>query len=619
MSFGNINGMLTKTIKLLEHNVGSDGTTLNLSGLHIIKKQVYRDLQKEYADVTLDIVDEIFNRLFNSKYKFCKDISFDDGKNCFREFEETYPDIKVPSKYKKLSEHFEKLKNLPQPAQRSKEWYDYRYNRITASDAAAAIDLNPYEPVESFILKKCDPNFPFRDNATVFHGKKYEPTATMIYEHIYNTRVFEFGALPSDKYTFLGASPDGISSKYTLDNKFSERLGTMLEIKCPVTRDIHTSGKVAGDICPFYYYCQVQQQLACCDLDVCDFWQCKLSEYQTREEYLADTCASCVNTVGNSGTKIQVDDRLKKGIILEFYPKNFTPEFEGDLAEWKSKYIIPKRLDMDETQYDTWVMKMMDQYKTLYPDIAKDYYFYRIIYWKLEVSHNVSINRDDKFLASIIPILQETWNKILYYRENQDKLDELKQITEKRKKYIKINTSYQIHNDQIVSGKILILEPETDLKELNKSKTKKTYEKFNSMDSNKHSTPEKKTKAKDYDSDYCDFIDNEECDFIDDVPVLNVTKQTKTDKKVKTKSDVPIKPISQDDNDNCDFLDDEPSNKKSAIQTMINSKGIKFTDFNKKESTQYIRKYYVKQNKNTNTTKFKYDEKNDNDNCEFLD
>ena len=36
-----------------------------------------------------------------------------------------------------------------------------RSGRITASDTAAALDENPYEPVESFILKKCDPDFPF--------------------------------------------------------------------------------------------------------------------------------------------------------------------------------------------------------------------------------------------------------------------------------------------------------------------------------------------------------------------------------------------------------------------------------------------------------------------------
>lgn len=554
MSFGNLNIMLTKSIKIIEQlfkkeflNTSKDGVQqqleknnmVTLNKLTTMKNILYHDLKKEFTEITPDTIDEIFIRIFNNSYVFNKEICFENGKNCFREFEDTYPDIKVPSKYKKLDEHFNKLKNLPQPAQRSKEWYDYRFNRITASDTAAAIDQNPYEPVESFILKKCDPNYPFRDNATVFHGKKYEPTATMIYEHIYNTRIFEFGALPSEKYTFLGASPDGISSKYTLDNRFSERLGTMLEIKCPVTREIHTTGKIVGDICPYYYYCQVQQQLACCDLDVCDFWQCKLSEYKSREDYLLDNCSSCINTVGNNGTKIDVDNKLKKGIILEFYPKNFKPEFEGDMAEWKSKYIIPKRLDMDEAQYNNWVIKMLDQYKTLYPEIAQDYYFYRIIYWKLELSHNVSIKRDDNFIASILPILETTWNKILYYRKNQDKLQELKTIVEKRTKYIKFNTNYTINNESIIMNKQLFLSPTFQLENIT---TKSNYKK------KKSSENIKKIKESDVESDHCDFIDNNDCDFIDDkIPEITKIVNKKVNKKVKNKE--------LETDDNCNFID----------------------------------------------------------------
>jgi putative phage-type endonuclease len=551
MSFGNLNLILNKTMKILKHNVGKDNV-LNLHELYMYKNQVYNDLQKDFADVTPHIVDEIFSRLFVSTHRFTNEICFDNGINCFREFEENYPDIKVPSKYKKLFNHFEKLKNLPQPKQRTRPWYDYRNNRITASDTAAAIDLNPHEPVESFILKKCDPNFPFRDNATVFHGKKYEPTATMIYEHIYNTRVFEFGALPSEQYSFLGASPDGICSQYTLDNKFSKRLGTMLEIKCPVTRNIYTSGKIAGDICPFYYYCQVQQQLACCDLDVCDFWQCKLSEYKSRKDYLSDNCNSCINVVGESGDKIDIDNRLKKGIILEFYPKNFIPEFEGDLAEWKSNYIIPKRLDMNESQYDEWTTKMLDEYKTLYPDIAKDYYFYRIIYWKLDMSHNVSINRDDKFLSNIIPILQETWKKILYYREHQEKLDELKQIAEKRKKYIRFNTKYIIHNEQIVNNKLDILDKSFDLKKI--IKTKYSLKSNNYKNSYKQNIVDIKEND-DNIQEQCDFLDDniqEQCDFLDDNKYIQ-NFQTKSKSIIKNKE---YKTNYQTDNDECNFLDD---------------------------------------------------------------
>ena len=41
MSFGNLNYMIEKTIKILEHNIGKKGST-NLLGLSIIKKQIYQ-------------------------------------------------------------------------------------------------------------------------------------------------------------------------------------------------------------------------------------------------------------------------------------------------------------------------------------------------------------------------------------------------------------------------------------------------------------------------------------------------------------------------------------------------------------------------------------------------
>jgi putative phage-type endonuclease len=465
-NFGIITVIFNKIVNILNKNINK---SINFKNYINLKKQIFNILSKDINfsindDTTLlNIIDEIFNRIFKHKYKLNNKLIFENGQNSFRDYEDIYPEIEIDNEYIDIENQFNKLKLLPQPVQRSKEWFDYRYNRITASDTAAAIDLNPYETVEEFILKKCDPNFPFRDNVNVFHGKKYEPIATMIYEHIYNTRVFEFGALPSKKYNFLGASPDGICSKYTLDNKFSNRIGTMLEIKCPVTRNIVTSGNIVGDICPFYYYCQVQQQLACCELDICDFWQCKLLEYNNKNTYLFDDCSSCINSYDNDNKIMKINDKLKKGVMLEFYPKKFIPEFDGDNIEWKSKYIIPKSLDMNEIEYDDWVIKMLDSYKILYPDIYDNYYFNKIIRWKLELTHNVSIKRDDNFLNNIIPILKNTWNKIVYYRENKDKLDELKKIINNRKKYIKFNTSYTIHNDIITKNKILFLDSNINL------------------------------------------------------------------------------------------------------------------------------------------------------------
>lgn len=66
----------------------------------------------------------------------------------------------------------------------------------------------------------------------------------------------------------MGASPDGVINNNRL-----------IEIKCPITRNVEkqSAKNKITDICPDYYYEQIQAQLECCDMDICDFFQCKFS------------------------------------------------------------------------------------------------------------------------------------------------------------------------------------------------------------------------------------------------------------------------------------------------------------------------------------------------------
>ena len=435
---------------------------INEKQILLVAKDIYDIYKKKYKDIKLGDIITIIKCCFTVKYKQNDKVI---DTRCVRDCEFLFDKIKIPSEFKKSLDHFEKLRNLYQPVQKSKEWFEYRHNRITASDVGEAIDLNPYSCVENFIIKKSDPSFKFLDNENVYHGKKYEQIATSIYEYIYNNKVVEFGALPSDKYDLLGASPDGICSSQSLDYKFSPLLGTMLEIKCVVKRTIYTSGKIVGHICPFYYYCQVQQQLECCDLDKCDFWQCKITEYKSRNAYLVDECTNTLHTVGINSEEVIIDNRIKKGVLLKFLPKIWSEEFNGDLIDWKSKFIYPPNLLMCENEYDTWIAETMTNWHNTYPDIAETHYFEKVVYWKLDLSHNVTIKRDINFFQSILPILNQTWERVIYYRNNIDKLQELKDIAAKRTKYIKFDTTIKINND-IISKKIKFLDYSSKIKEL---------------------------------------------------------------------------------------------------------------------------------------------------------
>lgn len=57
------------------------------------------------------------------------------------------------------------LLSIPQPAQRSEEWFEMRKGMLTASNLAAALHLNPYETQFDLLLKKCNIGKRFEGNA----------------------------------------------------------------------------------------------------------------------------------------------------------------------------------------------------------------------------------------------------------------------------------------------------------------------------------------------------------------------------------------------------------------------------------------------------------------------
>lgn len=326
------------------------------------------------------------------------------------------------NKLEQISKQYDYLINLPQPVQKSPEWFALRNDMITASNCAAAIGEEKYKSIKDVILDKTGFGKAFIENKFVYHGKKYEKIAILIYEQIYNTKIGEFGLIPHDTHKFLGASPDGISMNLTLDNKVNDRVGRMLEIKCPLTRKILSEGIVDGEICPHYYWVQVQVQLECCNLEECDFWQCSLSEYGCKEDYLDDDCSDTEHTI-EQNTKIKINDSIKKGRIIEFLPKDKSNIGEFESPSWYAKYIYPSNILMSDKEYDEWIKNQFDNLQTNYPDIYENYKFSKVKYWKLDKSHNILITRDRQWFANALPKFRNIWNKIVYYRNNKAEVE----------------------------------------------------------------------------------------------------------------------------------------------------------------------------------------------------
>ena len=157
------------------------------------------------------------------------------------------------------------LKQRPFIKQRSEEWFKLRENRLTASDLYDAV----YHPIT--LIKKKLKNVSFNSHAipALKWGCMFEEVAANIYAHLNLTKINEFGLLVNDKINNFGASPDGITDE-----------GIMIEIKCPYSREIKDK------VIPDKYYYQMQGQMAVCELDICDYIECKFKTFNNIDEYI---------------------------------------------------------------------------------------------------------------------------------------------------------------------------------------------------------------------------------------------------------------------------------------------------------------------------------------------
>jgi putative phage-type endonuclease len=285
-----------------------------------------------------------------------------------------------------LTEKINRIREKPQPTQRTKEWYEFRHNLITASNAYKAFDSQSLR--NQLIYEKCQPISNTNDddikeitlvnvNTTLHWGQKYEPVSVMIYEEMFNTKIEDFGCIQHSEYPFLGASPDGIN----IDLK-SDRYGRMLEIKNIVNRVINGIPKKE-------YWIQMQLQMEVCDLDNCDFLETKFVEYIDFYDFLSDT---------NDNENLCISKNNKrKGIFIYFHKNDGKP------------FYVYKPLNITQPdEISLWQEKTLDEYQSE----KYNYMFMKTIYWKLEELSCVLVCRNKSWFKNNINILEETWNTI---------------------------------------------------------------------------------------------------------------------------------------------------------------------------------------------------------------
>jgi putative phage-type endonuclease len=289
-----------------------------------------------------------------------------------------------------IEEKINYLRQIPQPEQRTPEWYQFRWNLITASNAWKAFESQT--TVNQLIYEKClplkcendneqEPNKMVNTNSAMHWGQKYEPLSVLIYEDTYKTKIEDFGCIAHQRYPFLGASPDGINV-----DKSSERYGRMLEIKNVVSREINGIPKKE-------YWIQMQLQMEVCDLDTCDFLETKFVEYPDTHSFYTDTK---VDEHGKKVLMLSSDNKLK-GIILYFHTKDGRPFYS-----YKPLNIV------SEEDIKIWEEQELEKYESA----PYNYIFLKFIYWKLEVISCVIVVRNREWFKNNCDKLEKVWKTI---------------------------------------------------------------------------------------------------------------------------------------------------------------------------------------------------------------
>ena len=294
----------------------------------------------------------------------------------------------------------EKLKKLDLPEQRSKEWYEMRKSKLTASSLASAIDHCHFQSRDELILDKIIEK-PFEPNPITEWGVKYEDVAILFYEELFNVKILDFGMIPHPNFEAFGASPDGICD----ETGSEDHIAIMVEIKCPPKRKFTKT-------VPSHYLMQVQGQLEVCDLNECDFFQVKIEEYESYEDYCKDI--------------FEIDGNIQTGRTHLNYPKGVVVTYKKD--EKLSYQYFP-------------LNKTDEEIKKITEDFKNKENVFEIKYWKIERYECTLVKRDKVWWIENIDKILKFYNDLNYFKNNTEKLEELKkrvELSKKRKKKIQI-------------------------------------------------------------------------------------------------------------------------------------------------------------------------------------
>ena len=346
--------------------------------LDFIKKTYFSD-DEDLEEFILNTIDDIlsFYHIPKRQVYFLEEFERNKNEDISNFSVSNYPvsNFSVSNSLKTLEEI-----NILQPKQRTTEWYNYRYNRFSASSIWKL--LSTPSQYNSLILEKCKKPTENSEYPTTNYnnprnwGIKYEPLSIMIYEDKYPTTIVktDYGCIPHPTYPFIAASPDGIN----ISPNCSEKYGRMVEVKNIYNRDI--TGIPLEE-----YWIQMQIQMETCGLDVCDFLETRFKEYSGEEAFYSDISPEY------------------KGVILFLLGKS-------GVADHRFEYM-PLYVNLEKKYVDKWIQEIRKK-------VSDTHLVYETIYWYLDEYSCVVVERNRPWFEAVLPIFEEAWNIVISERKH---------------------------------------------------------------------------------------------------------------------------------------------------------------------------------------------------------
>ncbi len=283
-----------------------------------------------------------------------------------------------------IIKNIKRMDAVPTVAQRTPEWFAQRNEVLSASSIYKV--LGTVNSKNELIYEKIGIKKEFMSSPATTHGTIFEEVSQTLYETRNLIKIKEYGCIPHENISFIGASPDGVvyniegidMFNINYDNLLIGNIpdflsvnsialfGNLLEIKNPYSRTITTSIKEE-------YKKQITTQQEVCKLYNCDFLENNYIFYDTQIEFLKDKFEFNMPHITNLSIS-QENDYVKnhniplsnitkggveKGILLKFRHKEDNT-YKATLFDLKivytkevvDKWIFDKTVEFASNNYE---------------------------------------------------------------------------------------------------------------------------------------------------------------------------------------------------------------------------------------------------------------------------